>query len=431
MTALGPDHPVDKEQPLSPSAPIKDQRPRPRGALPRGAQIWFMLGLAAVLLAIMTVTGSPTPKDRRRVDAPVTVASAMEPERIAAYQAQLRERQQELARAAEPSASATRSEAVGHRESPDTSASRDPLDDARKRKEYESLFSSSVAFARGTSGGRATTSPSPQSAANRPDDTLAVLDAQARESLRQLNDSVARLNANPPHEAATTSESRDRQQNAAEEQPKSAPISTDAIAAGTPAHRLLEGTIIDAELRTPLDGEMAGRVVCQITEDVWSFNRDAVVIPKGSKVLGDSKPVAAMGQHRLGISFHRIIFPDGSTRALEQGSGLDQSGATGVRANANSHVWSMFGAAAAVGLITGATQAVGIGAASGGSNRTVVIAGGAAEASGQTASQMMGRFTNQLPTLAVPAGRRLKIYLTRDLELPAYHDGRPTWSDGR
>jgi type IV secretory pathway VirB10-like protein len=431
VTISTPEQPQPEQPAVATTTAISDQRPRPRGVLPRGMQMWLMMGLAAVLLAIITLTGHPDPKDVRRSERPNT--APIDAERVAAFQQQLRERQQQLAREAErsvPSSSpAPRTPDVGERE-----PSRDPLDEARKRKEYESLFASSVAFTR---GGRQTDAASPKASsptgiAESPTDTLATLDAQARESLRRLNASVAQLESADGRSPSVPSAAvRETTRAGAEQRAGTPPAATAAIVPGTATHRILEGTIIDAEVRTPVAGETGGKVICQITANVWSFNRDAIVIPKGSTVLGDSTPVAAMGQRLLAMSFHRIIFPDGSTHGLDQASGLDQTGTTGIRANVNTHVWSTFGAAAVVGLISGATEAIGSGAVSGGSDRTVVIAGGGAGATGQRASQVLAPYTNRLPTLSVPAGRRIKIFLTRDLELPTFHDGRLAGPAGR
>jgi type IV secretion system protein VirB10 len=63
----------------------------------------------------------------------------------------------------------------------------------------------------------------------------------------------------------------------------------------------------------------------------------------------------------------------------------------------------------------------GFGIGDGNGNRTVIIAGGAAEGAAQASVQTMNRFLNRLPTITIREGHRIKVYLTGDLELPAYH----------
>ncbi len=104
---------------------------------------------------------------------------------------------------------------------------------------------------------------------------------------------------------------------------------------------------------------------------------------------------------------------------------MNQIGDAGLRDKVNHHYWSTFGAAAAVGLISGLAQYLG-------GLRTR----GAATAIGRSSSpavsetlphrrrvQVMNRFLNRLPTVTVREGHRVKVYLTSDLELPAYEGG--------
>jgi type IV secretion system protein VirB10 len=117
--------------------------------------------------------------------------------------------------------------------------------------------------------------------------------------------------------------------------------------------------------------------------------------------------------------------PDGSTQRLDQFIGLNQIGDAGLRDQVNQHYWSTFGSAGAVGLISGLAQWLGTaGVSSGTGDRTVIIAGGAADAASQASLQVMSRFLNRLPTVTIREGHRVKVYLTSDLQLPAYQGVR-------
>src|SRR5688572_20987749 len=113
--------------------------------------------------------------------------------------------------------------------------------------------------------------------------------------------------------------------------------------------------------------------------------------------------------------------PDGSTLRLDQFLGLNQIGDAGLRDKVNQHYWSTFGGAGAVGLISGLAQWLGTAGLAGGTgDRTVIIAGGAADSASQASLQVMNRFLNRLPTITIREGHRVKVYLTSDLQLPAY-----------
>jgi hypothetical protein len=187
---------------------------------------------------------------------------------------------------------------------------------------------------------------------------------------------------------------------------------------------------ISPEQRVPTDHPL--RPIRQMVDDVlksmsrrfaklYSHTGRQVLIPAGARVLGETKPVQAFGETRLAVSFHRLLMPDGRTYRLDQFLGLNQIGDAGLRDKVNHHYLSTFGAAAAVGLISGLSQYLGsAGLGSGDGNRTIVIAGGVGDATAQAAMQVMNRFLNRLPTITIREGHRVKVYLTSDLELPAY-----------
>jgi type IV secretion system protein VirB10 len=184
---------------------------------------------------------------------------------------------------------------------------------------------------------------------------------------------------------------------------------------------MLEGTIIDTVLTNRLDGATAAPVNCLVTNAIYSHTGRQVLIPAGARILGETKPVQALGETRLAVSFHRLLMPDGRTYRLDQFVGLNQIGDAGLRDQVNQHYWSTFGAAAAVGLISGLSQYLGSAGLTGGDgDRTVVIAGGVGDATAQATLQVMNRFLNRLPTVTIREGHRVKVYLTSDIELPAY-----------
>ena len=50
----------------------------------------------------------------------------------------------------------------------------------------------------------------------------------------------------------------------------------------------------------------------------------------------------------------------------------------------------------------------------------VSITGGAADSGAQAVAQTINRFLNRPPTVTIREGHRIAVYLTSDLELPAY-----------
>jgi len=411
------------EQPGTVGTPsVSDHRPVPRGVLPRGFQTWLMAGLALGIVLIIMIAGEPDPPGAPAQTTPAPLAP--NPDRLRDYQARLRA--MEARQAQEAQAEAPPPAGQAPIVEPSAPAPVDAIAADRKRREYESLFASSVVLSR-------------RPEAERPDAGAGVLTSPAvgtdrasseLPSLQEVADAVVRATgrqegpsspAVAPGERRATAEGGQASLNARQEQVRER---TEAIGTAGPLHPLLEGTIIDTVLTNRLDGSGTAPVNCLVTNPVYSHSGQHVLIPAGARVLGETRPVQTLGETRLAVAFHRLVFPDGSTQRLDQFLGLNQIGDTGLRDKVNHHYWSMFGAAAAVGLISGLAQWIGTaGFTDGPGDRTVIITGGA-DAAAQASLQVMSRFLNRLPTITIREGHRVKVYLTSDLQLPAYAESR-------
>ena len=408
------------------TAPVSDHRPVPRGVLPRGFQTWLMAGLALGIVLIILVAGEPEPPGGPAPAA--AVPAAPNPDRLRDYQERLRA--MEARQAQETQAAAPAVPVEPRLEEPAGPAPEDPVETDRKRRAYESLFASNVVLSRrpeperpdpGRPASAMTTASTPGDAATPSLDEIAeaVMRATGRagDAARIVGGLVA---TTPPAAGSSPALASGRDQ-----EPR--PERTEPISAAGPLHPLLEGTVIDTVLTNRLDGNGAAPVNCLVTNPVYSHSGQHVLIPAGARVLGETRPVQALGETRLAVGFHRLVMPDGRTQRLDQFIGLNQIGDAGLRDKVNQHYWSTFGSAGAVGLISGLAQWIGTAGFAGGTgDRTVIIAGGAADAASQASLQVMSRFLNRLPTITIREGHRVKVYLTSDLELPAYREAPVT-----
>ena len=173
-------------------------------------------------------------------------------------------------------------------------------------------------------------------------------------------------------------------------------------------------------LTNRLDGEFSGPVNSMVTTDVYSRDRRRLLIPAGSRVLGEAQQVTSFGQNRLAVFFHRIILPNGSSLSLDRFQGLNEVGETGLRDKINRHYLRTFGVSLAIGAIAGVGQAQ----TRGGFNASGedLYVQGAASSLSQSALRILDRYLNVLPTHTIREGHRIKIYLSNDLELPAYEE---------
>jgi type IV secretion system protein VirB10 len=183
-------------------------------------------------------------------------------------------------------------------------------------------------------------------------------------------------------------------------------------------YRLFEGTVIETVLTNRLDGYFSGPVNCMVTTNLYSHDGQRLLIPQGSRVLGEVHKVDAFSQQRLAVFFHRLIMPDGYSTSLDKFQGLNQIGETGLRDQVNHHYLQIFGVSIAIGAIAGLAQA------NGRSGLDVSAADayreGVASSLSQSSLRILDRYLNVLPTFTIREGHRVKVYLSQDLLLPAY-----------
>jgi type IV secretory pathway VirB10-like protein len=393
---------------------VTDRRVTPRGGMNKNAKTWVMLAGLGGLIAVMFLgqakpeprTVSPAEQALRTPDPSVIHDQEL---RIKAAEDRARNQAPPLPPLTIPDAPVERQGAS----SVTPAAAHDTLAEERKRRAEESLFASNLVD--GTRAATARPATVTRGAVEARADHTPTLeetaDAVIRASQRAGMAMPGVMPGPPPPPAPAPA--------GAPEHATTSTLTTPAIPANGPTHRIIEGAIIDGVLTNQLDGSSTAPVVVQVTNPIYSHARNHVLIPAGAKVLGQAKPVQNFGESRIAVDFHRLVFPDGSAVSLESAKGLNQTGDNGLTDQVNNHYVTTFTVAAVTGLVTGIGQAVG-NVGLGGNNRTTVMAGGVADSTAQATTQTLSRLSNRLPTVTIRAGARVKVYLMSDIELPAY-----------
>lgn len=391
--------------PLTPPT-VQDRRLKPPGILPKNTQAWVLGGLALLMVIVIAFSGKNAPKDRSSVNS-AQMASVADPSaaRIAEYQkrieeqtrklqmeqAQLARTQQALGLPPSPPMSSSTGENASRYANPsyvaaptfppaehhyvpaETSASENWMAVDRARREYQSLFASNIAL------------------------------SYRKESAEKALDALSAAKQDIPEPRAKIS--------APEKD-------ADLKRSDGKMYRLFEGTVIETVLTNRLDGYFSGPVNCMVTTNLYSHDGQRLLIPQGSRVLGEVHKVDAFSQQRLAVFFHRLIMPDGYSTSLDKFQGLNQIGETGLRDQVNHHYLQIFGVSIAIGAIAGLAQA------NGRSGLDVSAADayreGVASSLSQSSLRILDRYLNVLPTFTIREGHRVKVYLSQDLLLPAY-----------
>ena len=414
-------------------AMVENRAAKPLGILPKNTQAMVIAGIAAVMVGAIAFSGSGAPKTTAK---PTSLSGAVvdpSQSRIAEYRQRLDEQARKLAaeqaqflQSKQQFAAATGTEPGASSTVPAGRADENSIENDRKRRAYLSLFASNVALSyRKDSQPSAAQNPAPNTStgtqpqlstfpSETPSGMFAPFAARAAaESSRTEQGSreaeTERSKSDEPSEARTGQEkARDRFADLNQFEGKQ--------------YRVFEGTVLEAVLTNRLNGSFAGPVNCMATSNVYSHDGQQLLIPQGSRILGEARRVTTFGQERLAVLFHRVTMPDGYSVSLDQFKGLNQVGETGLRDQVNHHYAQIFGTSLAIGAIAGLAEADT--RASAFQSSTDAYRQGVATSLSQSSLRILDRYLNLLPTVTIREGHRVKVYLSDDLLLPAYQNHR-------
>lgn len=443
--------PEIEDDEFRPRAVIQNTAGKPTGVVPRNAQAMMIVAISAVMVAAIAFSGTRTKTAAK--SAPMLNPGVADPNqariaeyrsrldeearKLAAEQAQVLEARRQFANTTGNPAPANATVPAGRPDSPSSVTEENNLDNDRRRRAYLSLFASNVAlsYRKGNPGQPSeTAAPAgnavPASAGNAPPLPVLSSDGEPRgvgslppsgRGVSQDSDSTPNKEDVSPIPIATTA--IDAEASARKTQPDQ---DAELKRSQGRKYRLFEGTVLEAVLTNRLNGSFSGPVNCMLTTNVYSHDRQHLLIPQGSRVLGEVKRVTLLGQERLAVFFHRLVMPDGYSLSLDHFEGLNQIGETGLRDQLNHHYGQVFGMSLAIGVIAGFAQAN----TNGGVFQSSADAyrQGVASNLSQSSLHVLDRYLNILPTVTIREGHRIKIYLEGDLLVPIF-DSHPMPED--
>jgi len=419
-------------------------------------QSWILIGIALTIVAVIWISGSGTKKSSQNdTQAKPTITGLTpqdvqrnleEAERNRAADLQKLNNQGAFAPGQDPNGGY-----VGGTVMNGSNNGQDEIEKEKRKRDYESLFSSNVAAsyrqpAQSSAGGQLT----PNSSSDLATTTAPAINTQQQLTPQQIDQNIAavdkeiaQLQAMPDRMPQTSSapstsvlgassSAQDYVSSAyRDQQPSTDPqpqrdqarrVTTQHNQASGKDLVVFEGTVLESALVNRLNGDFSGPVICMMTNDIYSHDHSRLLIPAGTKILGESKKVDAFGQERLAVVFHRLIMPDGYSVDLDQFPGLNQIGETALKDKVNNHYFKIFGASIAIGSIAGLAS---IGTSTSSvtglpTSPSDAYRQGVSASLAQSSMQVLNRFLNILPTVTIREGHRVKIYLMEDLHVPDY-----------
>jgi type IV secretion system protein VirB10 len=169
-----------------------------------------------------------------------------------------------------------------------------------------------------------------------------------------------------------------------------------------------QGTIIPAVLETPIDSSRPGPVRAITSEDIRGFDGTRVLVPRGSRLMGEYRSDTQAGQRRVLVTWSRLVRPDGvSVRLAAPAS--DVRGGAGVPGAVDNHLIARVSSVVLQSALT-----VGVNLASRPGNGSVVI-GAPAQTVGN-AGQTLVPTSDSKPTITVKDGAEIAVFVTQDID---------------
>lgn len=190
-----------------------------------------------------------------------------------------------------------------------------------------------------------------------------------------------------------------------------------------------EGTMIPGILETAIVSDLPGQVRATVSQDVHSFDGRRILIPTGTRLIGEYQSEITRGQKRIFVIWTRLIRNDGVTVRLNS-IGADSLGRSGLTGRVDNKYRERFGSAILLSIVgAGASYLTGFGSgqAFGNDNDDAQDAEALArETIAKTFSDMANQALSENlripPTISVSQGERIFVYVRQDLDFSALYD---------
>ncbi len=221
--------------------------------------------------------------------------------------------------------------------------------------------------------------------------------------------------ADTPEPTATAQQSdADRRQAFLDRASDRRTVSGERLAGLTSPSILQAGSVIPAALITGIRSDLPGLVTAQVTQNVYdSLTGRIIVIPQGSRLIGEYDADVAFGQSRVLLAWNRLILPDGRSIILERQPASDPAGFAGLQDRTDYH-WGGVLKAALVSTLLGIGSELGAG---GDDSLVRAIRRGSQDSVNRAGEQIVGRELNVRPTMTIRPGHPVRVLVTRDLVL--------------
>lgn len=170
-----------------------------------------------------------------------------------------------------------------------------------------------------------------------------------------------------------------------------------------------QGAVIPAVMETAINSDLPGLTRAMVTRDIKSFDASTVLIPRGSRVIGQYRSGAAQGASRVFVIWTRVIRPDGVSIQIASPA-ADPLGRGGLEGQVDRHFFSRFGGSILMSVLNAGVASVG-----NARSTSQIYIGSAVDAANLagTVTKTDGKIA---PTIQTAQGAPVTIFVARDLD---------------
>ncbi|MDR1744516.1 MAG: conjugal transfer protein TrbI [Planctomycetota bacterium] len=201
-----------------------------------------------------------------------------------------------------------------------------------------------------------------------------------------------------------------------------------AVDAPATKHIIRTGSVIPATLISGINSDLPGQIIGQVSQDVYDTPTGKhILIPQGSRLVGEYSSQVQYGQSRVFVVWQRIIFPDGKALDLGEMPGSSGAGYAGFRDQVNNHYIRTFASAIMMSaILAGVEMTQEQQDTEEGSNQqrmSDALSEALGNQLGGVMAEMLQKNMNIAPTLEIRPGYRFNIMLVKDLEFKSPYRG--------
>ncbi len=187
------------------------------------------------------------------------------------------------------------------------------------------------------------------------------------------------------------------------------------------------GTIADVRLLTAVNTAIPGIVIGQLVYDIWDVDTRVIVIPRGSKLIGQAASMGSDTEARGKVIFHTFIEPSGRVIPIATPViAANRIGISGIDGVVDYHWARMLGSSLALAVISGFTGQGSTSAVNQNATNQDLVRQNTVSSMGQTSNQLLQRFAKIQPDIQLEEGSITKIILVTNIMAKPYRVVWPT-----